>query len=690
MRRVPLYSQEIYLFSRSILSRFTQGTVLASVAFTASLFAQTSPNVRILLPERTRLLEGQLVDLVLEVRNARNVTNLSVTAGSTDITSKFSAPAAATLDCNTAPAVVVRANLQSFAAGTVDLKVTMQADGATVTDSRSILVRPFAVTPNRNIILFIGDALGTAYRDAARLVSRSIVDDKGNSSFRDGFFDNLLEMDKMPVSGMSMTYGTDSIVPDSANTGTAWATGNKSFLNAVNVFGDGTDCAWRFTGLQNAATQPTILDNPRVENLWQYMKRRFGYRTGIVTTAAVTDATPAVEGAYTGFRQTRLEIARQYRENPMLNGRPAFDVILGGGADPFVASGRPDRRNLIGEFQSLGYRYVTNATELKTVTFARGLVGLFKGSANPAPASNGIATADVNMDVAYDKLGFQRPASEPLPNFGAYTDQPMLDLMTQKAIDVLSSAHTLFVSPQPFILMVEAASIDKQSHPNQAAGQVWDTIELDKAVGVARSWAAKRPTKDTLIVVTGDHDQSMSIIGVSNTPDADYFDRTKTQKISLTTPVGDQGFTVYGDSFANARAALPFINASTDASNNTGVAGTPGVFKPTSVGADPAASTYSTYFGSPAYKMDAKSGYPLNSGAGTRRLAVGYRTGDHTGSSVPVTAEGPGALLFTGYMDQTDIFFKMATAISTDTTDIDKMVDTLVNSAGRFPTSVGK
>lgn len=41
--------------------------------------------------------------------------------------------------------------------------------------------------------------------------------------------------------GMSMTYGTDSIVPDSANTGTAWATGNKSFLNAVNVFADVND-----------------------------------------------------------------------------------------------------------------------------------------------------------------------------------------------------------------------------------------------------------------------------------------------------------------------------------------------------------------------------------------------------------------------------------------------------------------
>src|SRR5260370_23177818 len=99
-------------------------------------------------------------------------------------------------------------------------------------------------------------------------------------------------------------------------------------------------------------------------------------------------------------------------------------------------------------------------------------MGLLKGSVNPAPARNGMATAvDVNMDVAYDKLGLQRPASEPTPDLGEFTDQPMLDLMTQKAIDVLSSGST----PAPFILMVEGASIDKQSHPNQAAGTVWDT-----------------------------------------------------------------------------------------------------------------------------------------------------------------------------------------------------------------------
>ncbi len=641
-----------------------------------------------MLPERTRLLQGQLVDLILEVRNASAISNLKVTAGDTDLTSKFSSPVKAELDCDTTMDLVLRADLQSFnTPGDIKLNVSLNADSLAVTDTRTIQVREFNYNTlaRRNIILFIGDAMGTAYRDAARLVSRSIVDSNGKNSFRAGFFDDLLEMDKMPVSGMSMTYGTDSVVPDSANTGTAWATGNKSFLNAVNTFGDGTDCRWRFNGQTNAATLQYITDNPRVENLWQYLKRRFNYRAGIVTTAAITDATPAVEGAYVGYRQARLEIARQYFENPMLGGRPAFDVLLGGGADPFTAAGRADKRDLINEFTNLGYRYVTTASELRNASFGQPTIGLFKGSAKPATSSNGIATADVNMDVAYDKLQLPRPASEPIANLGGYTDQPMLDLMTQKAIEILSTSF----SQSPFILMVEGASIDKQSHPNQAAGTIWDTIEFDKAVGVARSWAAKRQAKDTLIVVTADHDQSMSIIGVSNTPDEEYFNRTKSEKVSFKTSAGDQDFTVYGDSYANARAALPFINTSTTASNNGGAAGMPATFAPSNPADDPASSTYSTYFGSPAYSLDSRTGYPLNSGPGIRRLAVGFRTGDHTGSSVPVTAEGPGALLFTGYLDESDLFFKMAATLSTDTSDLDKALDLLING-GKYPKTVGK
>lgn len=52
-------------------------TILAAAALSVTAFAQ-SPSVRIVLPERIRFLQGQYVDLVLEVRNASAASNLKV------------------------------------------------------------------------------------------------------------------------------------------------------------------------------------------------------------------------------------------------------------------------------------------------------------------------------------------------------------------------------------------------------------------------------------------------------------------------------------------------------------------------------------------------------------------------------------------------------------------------------------
>src|SRR5262249_42759510 len=125
---------------------------------------------------------------------------------------------------------------------------------------------------------------------------------------------------------------------------------------------------------------------------------------------------------------------------------------------------------------------------------------------------------------------------------------------------------------------------------------------------------------------------------------------------------------------------------------NTGAQYSPGTFPLTQTPDAPATDTYVTYSGFPGYTVDSKTGYPTNSapaGQTLRRLAVGFRTGDHTGTSVPITAEGPGAFLFTGYMDQTDIFFKMATALTGDTVDGDKFVDTVLTNS-RYPKTPGK
>jgi len=84
--------------------------------------------------------------------------------------------------------------------------------------------------------------------------------------------------------------------------------------------------------------------------------------------------------------------------------------------------------------------------------------------------------------------------------------------------------------------------------------------------------------------------------------------------------------------------------------------------------------------GFPDYQDANGDGYPENrevNGKGRKRIAVGFRTGGHAGTSVPITAEGPGALLFTGYLDQTDIFFRSAEALGQSTTVLDKLLDEL-------------
>lgn len=65
-----------------------------------------------------------------------------------------------------------------------------------------------------------------------------------------------------------MTYSLENIVPDSANTGSAWTTGNKTINGALNVFPDNND--FRYSSQNQQATKQYALDNPRVETLWQF------------------------------------------------------------------------------------------------------------------------------------------------------------------------------------------------------------------------------------------------------------------------------------------------------------------------------------------------------------------------------------------------------------------------------------
>src|SRR5215472_7542696 len=133
----------------------------------------------------------------------------------------------------------------------------------------------------------------------------------------------------------------------------------------------------------------------------------------------------------------------------------------------------------------------------------------------------------------------------------------------------------------------------------------------------------------------------MSILGVANISDRDLTDRQ---------PIVTERGTYFRDTAVNLRSGLGLGN----------------------VPPDVARSDDRTGF--PDYQDVNGDGYPENrevNGKGRKRIAVAFRTGGHAGSSVPITAEGPGALLFIGYLDQTEIFFRSAQALSEDTVNLD-------------------
>ena len=92
------------------------------------------------------------------------------------------------------------------------------------------------------------------------------------------------------------------------------------------------------------------------------------------------------------------------------------------------------------------------------------------------------------MDYALDRMQLKKGTVDKFPN------QPGLVEMTKIALDNLSK------NPEGFFLMVEASCIDKASHPLDMERAVFDTIEFDQTIALAREFQAKNP--DTLIVVT--------------------------------------------------------------------------------------------------------------------------------------------------------------------------------------------
>ncbi|MFE7425225.1 alkaline phosphatase [Streptomyces sp. NPDC014646] len=340
----------------------------------------------------------------------------------------------------------------------------------------------------KNVILLIGDGMGDSEITLARDYTVGAA--------------GRLNMDKFPLTGAYTTYavhadGTPDYVTDSAASGTGWATGVKTVNGRISK-----------TPGSNKAV-PTILE----------LAQKGGFATGSVTTAELTDATPAVLASHTADRscQGPADMAKCPTDT-IAEGGPGsiaeqsvdhkVDVLLGGGKQRFdqkVTDGRYKGLTVTEQARKLGYQVVTDDRSLKAVKGDKPVLGLF--------APGNVPTEWTGKAAAVGGTDPQRCVTSN-PNRPAGT--PNLADQTTRAIQLLEAKQKQKHSKKGFFLQVEGASIDKQDHAADPCGQIGETAAFDRAVKVARAYAAKHP--DTLVVTTADHGHSSQIVPLEAQP----------------------------------------------------------------------------------------------------------------------------------------------------------------------------
>jgi alkaline phosphatase len=614
-------------------------------------------------PVIARFLPGQRFDLQATIKPD---AGQKITAARFFIDGKPVAATVALRDCATgcvkglAPETAistVRA-ASSVVAGRHEFSVeATQADGQKVVAKGNFEVVPFtaALGPKvKNIIILLGDGMGASQRTAARIVH----------GYAQGKALQPLAMDSFSATALVKTASLNSIVTDSSPGMTSYVSGNKNNNNEEGVFPDDT-------------VDP--FDNPRIEYLSEYLHRTQGKQLGIVTTADVFDATPAGNAVHTSNRGAGTGIVDQFFDD---RGHTGLRVLMGGGRKWFlpattpgsartdtndyafsatdahtaeivkrwgVAPGSLDKgRDLIKDFEAAGFSYAATRADMDKADAARPLLGLFAFS---------------NMNVALDKINGRRGTEKNGLNGGSVVDdfglpdQPMLDEMAAKAIGVLKHA------PKGFVLMIEGASIDKQAHNMDTERWMLDTLEFDRAVRVAQDFAAEQG--DTLVIVTADHECSgAALIGGSIVTDAKLAElATKKGVANLRNAVvgvyekaGFPHYRLAADGYPETTdidyRLLVGYGANADRYEDWRTKKTPQRDPQQPFASD---APLKWYAANPLERDDAQGDY-LVTGQVPGEAAV------HTGTDVPLSAYGPGALAFTGVIDNTDVFFKLAQA----------------------------
>lgn len=317
-------------------------------------------------------------------------------------------------------------------------------------------------TGKRNMIFMVSDGMGPTSLTMTR-------------SFRqhtEGLpVDDILVLDKHII-GTSRTRSSSSLVTDSAAGATAFSCGFKSYNEAISVLPDHSPCG-------------TVMEAASLA----------GYKTGLVVTTRLTDATPACFASHVNRRGYEDRIAEQeIGEHPL---GQVVDLLLGGGRCHFLpntteGSCRGDDRDLVELAKQKGFNYLDDR---------KGFDSLNGGTEAQLPMLGLLAEKDIPYEI-------DRRSQEDV--------YPSLEEMARTALKILSEATAN--SEQGFFLMIEGSRIDHAGHANDPATQVHEVLAYDKAFAAVLDFLEKDSTPGVL-VATSDHETGGLVAARQLTPE---------------------------------------------------------------------------------------------------------------------------------------------------------------------------
>src|SRR6266478_4168379 len=245
-----------------------------------------------------------------------------------------------------------------------------------------------------------------------------------------------LTLDSMAHLALLTNCSKDFAAPDQAAAATALATGVRVNNRAIAINSDGKP----------------------ITNIIE-LAQEHGRATGLVTDGKLTAPTNAAFYAHPVDPNDVDSIAAEFVD------RGKIDIAMGGGAAGFLPSTkggeRQDGRDLLFELRRNGFDILRNRTELEAI---------------PAWRRPKLFGAFSNVELAFANQVEER------------SQQPSLSDMVRRAIELLQ------YNTGGYLLVIDAGLMRKAAQENKGERTFGQTVELDRAVAVARNYAGPKST----------------------------------------------------------------------------------------------------------------------------------------------------------------------------------------------------